>query len=130
MERVCQFLQLDFDELVLQSQMPQSPGRKRLAKGALGRISPNPLKWPDYFDSRTLRDLELIGGRTLEELGYDVKNTAGDRDPGWLRRRYWRAIDFLRVINDQRKSTRKYDSWKKLVQKVQFSMKEYRSKRY
>jgi hypothetical protein len=130
MKRLCEFLQLEFDERVLQSQMPQSPRRKRLARGALGAISANPLKWKDYFDGETLRGLECIGGRTLQDLGYEVANEAGDHDPGWVQRKHWRAVDFLRVTNDRRKTSKKYDSWKKLAQKLVFSFKEYRSKRY
>jgi hypothetical protein len=129
MERVCEFLQLDFDESVLQSQMPQSPGRKRLA-GALGTISPNPLKWVEYFDSKTLCELEHIGGRTLEQLGYEVANEAGDHDPPWLQKKYWRTVDFLRVTNDQRKRNKKYKSWRNLANKMLFSLKEHRTKRY
>jgi hypothetical protein len=130
MERVCEFLQLEFDERVLQSRMPQSPGKKQLAKGELGAISQNPLKWERYFDSKTLRKLELIGGRMLEDLGYDVANVAGDNDPGWLQKRYWRAVDFLRVTNDRRKTSKYYDSWNKIARKILFSFKEYGSKRH
>jgi hypothetical protein len=109
--------------------MPQSPGRKRLA-GALGTISPNPLKWIEYFDSKTLCELEHIGGRTLEQLGYEVANEPGDHDPAWLQKKYWRMVDFLRVTNDQRKRNKKYKSWRNLANKIAFSLKEYRTKRY
>jgi hypothetical protein len=130
MERLCDFVGLEFDERVLQSQMPQSPGRKQLAKGALGAISPNPVKWREYFDSQTLLELEQIAGRMLEDLGYDVVHQAGDKDPGRLRRKYWRTVDFVRVTNDQRKRNKRYRSWKNLASKILFSLKEYRTKRY
>jgi hypothetical protein len=130
MRRLCDFLRLEFDERVLQSQMPQSLARKQLADGALGRISPNPLKWRGHFDGETLRELESIGGRMLEGLGYDVENLAGDRDPGWLIRHYWRAIDFLRITNHRRRTSKKYDSWRKVIRNAFFSFKEYRTKRH
>jgi hypothetical protein len=66
----------------------------------------------------------------LEDLGYNVANVAGDNDPGWLQKRYWRAVDFLRVTNDRRKTSKYYDSWNKIARKILFSFKEYSSKRH
>lgn len=129
MERVCEFLHLDFSEKVLQSRMPQSPGRKRLNAGELGSISRNPSKWQGYFDTGSVRRLERISGRTLEALGYPVE-LSGDSDPNWLQKRYWRAIDFLRLAVNRKTTQPKYNSWVKVLRKAVYSFKEYRTKRH
>ncbi|CAN5294454.1 sulfotransferase [soil metagenome] len=127
---VCEFLQLEFSEQVLQSRMPQSPERKRLGQGELGEISNNPVKWPGYFDAVAVRRLEAIGGRRLAELGYDVTSEHGDRDPHPVQRHVWRAADFVRETNHLRKTTKRYDSWRKVARNTVLSFKEFRSKRY
>lgn len=130
MARICDFLSLAFDEHVLSSRMPQSPKRQGMDKGELGAISANPTKWPEYFDSRTVRRLEQIGGATLESLGYGTENETGDRDPGWFRRRVWRALDFVRLTRKRMKIRKDYDSWIKVARNALFSFKQYRSKRH
>lgn len=130
MEDVCRFFRLQFSEQVLQSRMPQSPERKRLATGKLGAISANPVKWPTQFDAATVERLERIGGRMLSRLGYRVETTLGDAEPGWWQQKTWRAADFLRVHAELRKTSRKYDTWPKVLRKMLFSAKEYRSKRF
>lgn len=130
MGKVCNFLQLEFAGEVLQSRMPQSPDRKRSSTGEVGAISSNPLKWPDHFDSAAVRRLEEISGRTLDELGYAIRTEAGDRDPDRLQQKYWRALDFLRHTLERKKTSKRYDSWRKIARKTLFSFKEYRSKRY
>ncbi len=129
MRRLCEFLQVEFTEQVLQSRLPQNPDRKRLPQGELGEISANPVKWPGYFDSATVRRLEEIGGQMLGALGYEVR-TAGDAAPSRWRLKIWRALDFLRYNLAQKKTSQRYGSWPKLARKMYFSFKEYRSKRY
>lgn len=130
MRRLCLLLGIEFDDQVLQSRMPQDPRRRMLAKGTLGSISTNPVKWPDYFDERMVRRLEEIGGRKLVELGYDVRYSAGDQAPRWWKRKLWRASDFVRNHLALKKRSPQYGSWAKLLGKMYFSIKEYRSKRY
>jgi hypothetical protein len=130
MQRLCEFLQVEFTEQVLQSRMPQNPSRKRLPLGELGEISANPVKWPGYFDPATIRRLEGIGGRMLSDLGYEVRTVPGDAAPSWWQRKLWRAWDFVRYSMEQKKKSRRYNSWPKLVRKMYFSFKEYRSKRF
>ena len=130
MRRLCSFLDVEFSDQVLQSRMPQNPRRRRLAQGTLGTISANPVKWPDYFDSASVRRLERIGGRMLAELGYEVRTAAGDDAPSWWQRKVWRLSDFLRYHLALKKRSRAYNSWPKVLGKMYFSFKEYRSKRY
>ncbi len=130
MQRLCRFLQVRFTDEILQSRLPQNPNRKQLPRGELGAISPNPVKWPNYFDSATVRRLEEIGGRMLGELGYEVRTVSGDDEPKWWQKKLWRAMDFLRYTWAQKKRSRRYNSWPKLARKIYFSFKEYRSKRF
>lgn len=130
MARVCEFLSLDFDEHVLSSRMPQSPKRKSLTKGELGAISANPMKWPQYFDSRSVKRLEQISGATLSHLGYRVENATGDRAPSRIHREIWRAIEFVRLTRKKMNTSKNYDSWIKVARNSMFSIKQYRSKRH
>ncbi len=130
MAEVCEFLRLEFSEQVLQSRMPQNPDRKRLAAGELGAIRRNTLKWPEYFDVGTVLRLESIGGRMLSQLGYRIESTVGDCEPSGFQKQLWRAVDFIRYHTELKKTSQKYDSWLKILGKMLFSFKEYRSKRF
>jgi hypothetical protein len=130
MQRLCDFLNVEFIDQVLQSRLPQNPNRKHLPKGELGEISANPVKWPRYFDLATVHRLEEIAGRMLHDLGYEVETARGDDAPNWWQRKLWRALDFLRYNLEQKKRSRYYNSWPKLLRKMYFSFKEYRTKRF
>jgi hypothetical protein len=130
MRRVCQFLDLPFANEVLLSRMPQSPRKKRLAKGDLGEITSNPTKWPAYFDHRTVRRLESIGGSLLTDLGYVSGDTAGDRNPPLFKRKFWRAADFLSLTAARLKTSRGPGSKRKVLRKVVLSFKQYLTKRH
>jgi hypothetical protein len=130
MAKLCRFLEVEFDEQVLLSRMPESPVRKELSRGEIGKISENPLKWPAYFDAKTVRQLEQVGGRMLHNLGYRVQTVAGDRNPSWIQQRIWRANDFLRLVRIRMKTRKNYDSWLKVGRNILVSYKAYRSKRY
>jgi hypothetical protein len=130
MQKLCAFLNLDFDESVIQSRMPQSGERKRLADGELGEISENPTKWPDYFDRDSLQRLERIGGDMLASLAYPVETTAGDVDPGSVKRTYWRITDFFRLTRFRMRTNKNYDSLSKAARNMAFSYKAFRSKRH
>ena len=129
METVCQFLGIDFNEQVLRSKMPESPERKHLPSGSLGVIAPNPAKWPQYFDTETIKRLEAIGGRKLSSLGYPVTDPTGDADPSFIKRHWWRAVDYCR-LRKRMKTKARYRSWRKRAEYVYFSVKQYGSKKY
>lgn len=130
MAGICRFLELDVCEDVTLSRMPQSPGKKRLRKGELGKISANPAKWPTYFDRGTVDRLERIGGAMLAKLGYESGNPAGDLTPGTMKLKFWRFTDFLRLTRAQRKAGGARHAWSKVARRIGFSVKQYRSKRY
>jgi hypothetical protein len=132
MSRVCSFLGVDFDERVLVSRMPQSPKKQEMAKGELGSIAANPIKWPQVFDAQTVARLERVAGATLARLGYEVQDASGDRDPGMLRRGAWRLRDFVRLTVRRIKLGRNenYRTFGDAARSIWFSLKQYRTKRY
>jgi hypothetical protein len=132
MSRVCSFLSVEFDDRVLLSRMPQSPRKRDLAKGELGEITTNPIKWPGFFDAKAIARLEHIAGTTLRRNGYEVENDSGDRDPGPLQRNMWRFQDFSRLVLRRVKARRKenFKTIRGTVRSVWFSFKQFRTKRY
>ncbi|MGH8495290.1 MAG: hypothetical protein ACREVN_04085, partial [Gammaproteobacteria bacterium] len=66
----------------------------------------------------------------LDELGYEVRTKAGDRDPGEVQLKYWRAVDFLRHTLERKNTVKRLNTWRKLARHLLFSFKAYRSKRY
>jgi hypothetical protein len=89
MRRVCGFLGLPFDAVVVESSMRMTG---EAVDRSAGRIVENSDKWRLYFDEPTVQALERVAGRALRESGYAV-TIEGDEDPSpWLRR-WWRARD-------------------------------------
>lgn len=92
MKVICRFAGLSFDPVVLGSSMRfMDPGNQ--AAGT-GRIVQNSQKWRTYFDARQVAELESLGGRALEDLGYPVA-TAGDAELTPSQRRLLRLRDGL-----------------------------------
>ena len=110
--------------------MPQSPERQQLEDGELGEISQNPTKWPSYFSDEQVRRLERVSGEMLASLDYQVETTAGNADPGPLKRAYWRATDFVRLTRFRRKTNQNFSSLSKVARNLAFSYKSYRTKRH
>jgi hypothetical protein len=92
MLRVCEFLGLPFDPVVLSSSMRMvDPGRVNGEQ----RIIANSGHWSTYFSPAQQRDLEAISGRYLRELGYSV-STDGQDDPFRWRLAWWRTVGVVR----------------------------------
>lgn len=91
MRRVCDFIDVEFDEIVL------SPSRKPEHSGStFDTIVQSVPRWHNYFDERKLRTLERIAGNTLAELGYEVGQEKSNHDPSKLALQFWAARDHLR----------------------------------
>lgn len=88
LRRVCQFLDEPFMETMLSLRRQRSARKTRADV-----IVPNKEKWRSYFTPREVAHLDRIGGRLLDELGYETGNPAGDRDPDGLLLGYWRCRD-------------------------------------
>jgi len=93
LRRVCDFLELSFDDAVLESAQPYM----QADKGDSGRgLKRNSGKWHSYFSARVQRRLEQIAGRTLAQCGYATRFPAADVDPARWRRWYWAGAESLR----------------------------------
>jgi len=93
MKKICIFLGVPYNESVL------LPSRKRpvtTGSADLQIVAKAPV-WQSYFSARRLRRLEGICGLELTRHRYEPQFTAGDRDPGPMRRKYWLYADYLRL---------------------------------
>ncbi len=94
MERVCRFLQLEFEQEVL------SPSRKPRHMGSQADvITESKPRWQSQFDAKRIRSLENIAGQVLNNLGYSVQFVKGSADPSIHRLRYWALLDYSRRIS-------------------------------
>ena len=93
LRRICNFLELRFDNAVLESAQPyMQAGNADSGRG----LKRNSGKWQSYFSSRVQQRLEQIGGRTLAQCGYATRCPEADVDPAAWRRRYWAGAESLR----------------------------------
>jgi hypothetical protein len=104
---ICEFLELPFDAVVLESGQPflkVDPDDD--ARG----LRPNSGKWQQYFPPRTRARLERIAGRMLATCGYETSRSDGDLEIHGWQRRYWAA----------REATHAYlrEIWRKLTGKL------------
>jgi len=88
MRRVCRFLDEPFVRTMLSLARTRSARKTRAEV-----IVPNKEKWRSYFTPREVERLDRIGGRLLDELGYETASPSDDRDPGELYLGYWRCRD-------------------------------------
>ena len=132
MQKICGFLELEFDERVLQSAMPQSAKRSALGDGEVGTIEQNSRKYRRYFSPAKLRRLEQISGKFLEELGYETEYAAGEKAIGPLRAKVTRFIDFVRGNPYLRRKLAGDPkiTWRRVYQQTVASIREYSAKRH
>ncbi len=94
LRRICEFLELPFDEVVLRSSQPYLAGNKAGTKtGKVKGLSPNSGKWRKQFTPRTVRQLEKIAGSLLTQFGYQTSLPDADADPSTLQRKWWTLRD-------------------------------------
>jgi hypothetical protein len=93
LRRICSFLDLPFDEAILDSAQPYLQSGRTGDKPGLRH---NSGKWQGYFSARLKQRLERIAGRTLADCGYVTSWPDSDANvPAW-KRRYWSAAEALR----------------------------------
>lgn len=91
MRKLCTFLGAPYTSDILEL------GRERNEQKTLSAgIVRNKEKWQNYFSQREVSRLESIGGRLLDELGYESGNKTGDSNPAGLASRYWWMKDNAR----------------------------------
>jgi hypothetical protein len=104
LRRICEFLSLPFDPVVLQSAQPYLSSMARDDRAA--GLQRNSGKWRSYFPMHLAERLERIAGKTLASCGYDTRHPQSDEDVTAWERKVWSA----------RESTRAFGSeiWRKL----------------
>jgi hypothetical protein len=132
MRTICEFLELQFDDRVLQSGMPQSAKQPKHEAGYVGRIEPNSQKFLRSFSSQEIERLEQIAGQLLDQLGYETLHARGSEDVSWFRAKAIRVVDFFRANHRLRAKLtgRRNISWRKVYRGTLASIREYSSKKY
>ena len=92
LRRVCTFLGLAFDPVMLNSSMRMMD---EATAGGAQQIIVNSGKWQTYFSVREQVALEAIAGRQLAALGYSA-SVLGDAEPSPWRRLWWRGLGLTR----------------------------------
>ncbi len=128
MKRACEFLKVDFNKAVLQSEQPQSD-----REGEIGTIVARTPRWHTAFKPSQLRRLERIAGSLLTELGYSVTHEQQENDPDRLQLKWWTAKDYLRqytneIITKIRGDNRK--SWQTILRLPMTAISQARHQRF
>jgi hypothetical protein len=92
MRKVCEFLDLTFDPVVLNASMRMADEN---LKSGDALIKQNSGKWQDYFSTGQIVALERIAGQQLRHLGY-VVSIDGAADPDRLQLMLWRVMGIVR----------------------------------
>ena len=95
MRQVCEFLGIEFQDVVLRSSMRYMDPFNKSAES--GKMISNSGKWKSYYSPRQIVDIETIAGEFLSSLGYIVTNH-GNVDPHPIRLGYWRIHDGIGVV--------------------------------
>ena len=94
MQKVANFIDIPYSPTLLRSSMPfvDSVYRNNI-KEKSGTLVPNSQKWKIYFSEEEIKELELVGGRLLSELGYPTDHPDSEQVPSALQRKLWRSAD-------------------------------------
>ncbi len=92
LKRICKFLNIEFNVLVLQSSRPYMEGQ---ANDGLNQISQNSGNWRELLSQRKASNLETIAGSTLRQFGYQTLSGDSDLDPPKWKRVIWQTKDNL-----------------------------------
>jgi hypothetical protein len=91
MKSICAFLDLSFSPNILQSSMPYFQSSE--IESTSGTILSNSGKWSTYFSTREITELELIAGKVLAELDYEIISDPGDVNPSRNQLYRWKLLD-------------------------------------
>lgn len=97
LRRLCDFVGVPFDPVVLQSSHPYVRREVQIGTGPdLGGLKRNSGNWKKVLPPKRQARLERIGGAALHELGYETSEPEGDADLTSLQRRLYAAKDSMR----------------------------------
>lgn len=128
MQAACDFLRVDFDPVVLQSEQPQSE-----REGEVGTIVSRQARWRTAFSERQLGSLEKIAGSALAELGYEVDNQSGDQNPNRLLVKWWTVKDYFRQYTNEvisKVQGRNRKSWQTILRLPMTALSQARQQRF
>jgi len=128
MREACDFLQVDFDPVVLQSEQPQSD-----REGEVGTIVARQHRWRTAFSKRQLRSLESVAGATLAKFGYDVDVDNGDQNPSRPLVKWWTIKDYLRQYTNEvisKVQGRNRKSWQTILRLPMTALSQARQQRF
>jgi len=129
MKRICDFLNIPFHEKILK---PSRPRPVTTGSDDLQIVVKEDI-WRMYFSDRKLLRLEDIAGRTLDNLGYETNNPAGDTEPHPTMRRLWLYRDYLKLgIAEFRNILlgKGKKSWRLLFEKIVGSIRQRKTTKY
>lgn len=100
MRRICSFLSIAFDPVVLESSQPYlgRGGRNFRSNEAVGSLKPNSGRWREHFGATMRQRLDNIGGQVLDECGYPTGDPNADRMPPRWRQWTWIMSDGAHVF--------------------------------
>jgi len=131
LRKICDFVDLPFDESVLRSNQPQKEG---VVMGTVGEIQPNSGIWKSYFNEKQIKALEKIAGESLSSNGYWVKYELGNKDPNVVLRLFWKWRDAFREFYDmgmkKMSGQRKKTPWSRIFNFVMTSIKQSRTNKF
>lgn len=128
MQKICEFIDLPFDQCVLLSRKPQS--EKPIKSG---RIEQHASRWNTYFSEKKVKKLEHISGKNLKELGYKPKFYEGDFDPNRMLLSYWRIKDYsrdlVRTLRSKLQNKHRH-TWRHTFRAIRTAWGQFLSNRY
>jgi len=126
MRRICEFLGLPFDTVVLESRNRMMDEKAR--ELAQSKIIQNSGRWKSYFTPAEIEALEGIAGVALHDLGYEVA-LRGDESPSRAQLLLWKTLDRLHHVA-QHISRYGLHGLPLLVRRVQDAFRQDRVNRY
>ena len=129
MRKICKFVELPFDDVILRSNQPHQE-----KWGELGNIQPNSEKWKTYFTEKKIKNLEKIAGMSLHNYGYNVRNKTGNKNPNVMQKFFWKWRDAYKEFQNMgmKKLTGKTKRlpWSRIVKFVQTSIRQSRANKF
>lgn len=131
LQRVCDFLELDFEDVILQSSQPYLKSSWHNDKA--GTIEKNDRTWRNYFKESDVVKLESIAGLLLDQCGYPVINSEGDVNLTRIRRKLLMLKDQIRQFANEvyLKATGKIERpWHQILSKPFTAIKQNRGNNF
>lgn len=133
MKKVCEFINVPFDPIVLQPRQRHLERSNTRDENEPPQIVPNSKKWREYFNDKQLLKLDKIAGKPLADLGYETSYPASDIDPPSWRIKFWLINNYIRrgfsefTLQLQRKKGR---NWRFFFGRLKNALRQSKTNRY